>query len=83
MLDMFGIAFYEPDTYSKAQPDDALRREGIATTLIESLQALGAVRSTYVIFLQADYGDDPAIQFYPRLGVREDVLHFDIDVNQN
>jgi hypothetical protein len=32
----------------------------------------------YVIFLQADYGDDPAIALYTKLGIREDVLHFDI-----
>jgi hypothetical protein len=26
----------------------------------------------------ADYGDDPAIALYTKLGVREEVLHFDI-----
>lgn len=31
-----------------------------------------------VIFVQADYGDDPAIALYTKVGVREDVLHFDI-----
>jgi hypothetical protein len=33
-----------------------------------------------VIFVQADIGDDPAIALYTKLGVREDVLHFDIAV---
>ena len=28
--------------------------------------------------VQADYGDDPAIALYTKLGVREDVMHFDI-----
>jgi aminoglycoside 3-N-acetyltransferase I len=28
--------------------------------------------------VQADHGDDPAIALYEKLGVREDVLHFDI-----
>jgi hypothetical protein len=28
--------------------------------------------------VQADYGDDPAVALYTKLGVREDVMHFDI-----
>jgi aminoglycoside 3-N-acetyltransferase I len=31
-----------------------------------------------VAFVQADLGDDAAIALYTKLGVREDVLHFDI-----
>jgi aminoglycoside 3-N-acetyltransferase I len=34
-----------------------------------------------VIYVQADLGDEPAIRLYQSLGVREDVLHFDIPVN--
>jgi len=30
--------------------------------------------------VQADHGDDPAIELYSKLGVREDVIHFDIEV---
>jgi hypothetical protein len=30
--------------------------------------------------VQADYGDDPAIALYTKLGEREDVMHFDIKV---
>jgi len=56
----------------------AHRRKGIATALIAELQAIGAKRGAYVIFVQADYGDDPAIALYTKLGVREDVMHFDI-----
>ncbi|MEO8175321.1 MAG: AAC(3)-I family aminoglycoside N-acetyltransferase [Sphingomicrobium sp.] len=56
------------------------RRRGIATALIEELKAVAAARGAYVIFVQADRGDDPAIALYSRLGVREDVLHFDIPV---
>ena len=56
------------------------RREGIATALIHQLQNLAAARGAYVIFVQADHGDDPAIALYTKLGVREDVLHFDIAV---
>jgi aminoglycoside 3-N-acetyltransferase I len=48
--------------------------------LIEALKNIGARRGAYVIFVQADIGDDPAIALYTKLGVREDVLHFDIAV---
>lgn len=54
------------------------RRQGVATALIGALQRLAAARGWYVIFVQADLGDDPAIALYTKLGVREDVLHFDI-----
>ena len=57
----------------------AHRRQGIATALIEALQKIAADRKAYVIFVQADPGDDPAIALYTKLGKREDVLHFDID----
>lgn len=56
------------------------RRQRIATGLIEALQGIAAARGAYVIFVQADPGDDPAIALYTKLGVREDVLHFDIAV---
>lgn len=54
------------------------RRQGIATAMIEELKQIAVGRGIYVIFVQADYGDDPAIALYTRLGVREEVLHFDI-----
>jgi aminoglycoside 3-N-acetyltransferase I len=57
---------------------EAHRRQGIATALIAELQATGSARGAYVIFVQADYGDDPAIALYTKLGIREDVMHFDI-----
>lgn len=54
------------------------RRQGIATALIEELKRVARAKGAYVIYVQADHGDDPAIALYTRLGVREDVLHFDI-----
>jgi aminoglycoside 3-N-acetyltransferase I len=54
------------------------RRQGIATQLINQLQKIAAERGIYVIFVQADHGDDPAIALYTKLGTREDVMHFDI-----
>ena len=57
------------------------RRRGIATALIQDLRSIARADGAWVIFVQADYGDDPAIELYTGLGKREDVLHFDIDVH--
>jgi ribosomal protein S18 acetylase RimI-like enzyme len=56
----------------------AHRRRGVATAMIRSLQALAAARGICVVFIQADQGDEPAIALYSKLGVREEVLHFDL-----
>ncbi len=58
--------------------DSAHRRHGVATAMIERLKRLASTRGIYVIFVQADHGDDAAIALYTKLGIREDVLHFDI-----
>lgn len=60
---------------------EAYRRRGIATALIEHLKPIARTRGAYVIYVQADYVDPPAIALYTKLGVREDVMHFDIDVD--
>lgn len=54
------------------------RRRGVATALIGRLQRLARDLGAYVIFVQADHVDAPAVALYTKLGVREDVLHFDI-----
>ena len=54
------------------------RREGIASALIDELRQIAANIGAWVIYVQADYGDDPAIALYEKLGCREDVMHFDI-----
>jgi ribosomal protein S18 acetylase RimI-like enzyme len=54
------------------------RRQGVATAMIETLRQLAAAKGIYVIFVQADYGNDAAVALYTKLGVREDVMHFDI-----
>jgi aminoglycoside 3-N-acetyltransferase I len=59
------------------------RRKGIATALIEVLKNIAAERGAYVIFVQADHVDQPAIELYTKLGIREDVLHFDIAVKKS
>jgi aminoglycoside 3-N-acetyltransferase I len=57
------------------------RRQGLATALIRLLQRIGKERGAYVIYVQADLVDEPAIRLYQSLGTREDVLHFDIPVD--
>lgn len=62
---------------------EAHRRQGIATALLEAVRDVAASRGAHVVFVQADPGDDPAIALYSKLGVREDVLHFDIPVERS
>ena len=78
-LDKFEPARSEIDIYDLAVAE-AHRRRGIATALIERLRDIAAGRGAWVVYVQADHGDDPAIALYESLGVREDVLHFDIPV---
>jgi aminoglycoside 3-N-acetyltransferase I len=56
------------------------RRRGIATALINQVTDMAAKRGAWVVFVQADKGDEPAIALYDGLGEREEVLHFDIRV---
>lgn len=77
VLRKFEQARKEIYIYDLAVADDR-RREGIATALIGELQRIATEIDAYVIFVQADHGDDAAMALYEKLGAREDVLHFDI-----
>jgi aminoglycoside 3-N-acetyltransferase I len=86
-----GIAAYELHKFEQERSEiyiydlavaAAHRREGIATALIQELRKIALARGAYVIFVQADPVDAPAIALYTKLGTREDVLHFDINVLQ-
>ncbi|WP_306113393.1 MULTISPECIES: AAC(3)-I family aminoglycoside N-acetyltransferase [unclassified Roseovarius] len=57
------------------------RRQGVATALIETLRKIAREQGAWVLFVQADYGDDPAVALYTKLGQREDVMHFDIPID--
>jgi aminoglycoside 3-N-acetyltransferase I len=59
--------------------DAAHRRHGVATALINLVREIAARCGAWVVFVQADYGDDPAIALYEKVGRREEVLHFDIE----
>jgi aminoglycoside 3-N-acetyltransferase I len=85
-----GLVAYAFDKFERARREvyiydlavlEGHRRQGIATALIEHLKDMAAQRGAWVIFVQADHGDEPAIALYTKLGVREDVLHFDIAID--
>lgn len=56
------------------------RRRGVATGLIGELRSIATELGAYVIFVQADLTDAPAVALYESLGTKETVHHFDIDV---
>ena len=85
-----GIVAYELKKFEQERSEiylydlavaEAHRRQGIAERLVRALEGVAAACGAYVVFVQADHGDDPAIALYTKLGTREDVLHFDIDVD--
>ena len=57
------------------------RRQGVATALIAAVQEIGRDKGAWVVFVQADPPDEPAVALYDKLGTREEVLHFDISVS--
>jgi aminoglycoside 3-N-acetyltransferase I len=82
-----GIAAYELQKFEQKRSEVYLydlavaaahRRRGVATALISRLKEIAGARGAWVIFVQADLVDAPAIALYTKLGTREDVLHFDI-----
>jgi len=82
-----GLAAYELEKFERARSEiyiydlavrESDRRRGVATGLIHALGRIAQDRGAYVMFVQADRGDDPAIRLYESLGTREDVYHFDI-----
>lgn len=85
-----GIAAYELRKFEQQRSEiyiydlavaETHRRQGIATALVNELKKIAAARGAYVMFVQADVDDAPAIALYTKLGIREDVLHFDITVS--
>jgi aminoglycoside 3-N-acetyltransferase I len=84
-----GLVAYELDKFERARRElyiydlavaELHRRRGIATALIERLREVAIQRGVWVIYVQADYGDDAAIALYDKLGTCEEVMHFDIEV---
>ena len=82
-----GLVAYELPKYEQARSEiyiydlavaEGCRRRGIATAMIAEIRRIAAVRGAWVVYVQADYVDAPAVALYTKLGVREDVMHFDI-----
>lgn len=84
-----GLAAYELRKYEQPRSEvyiydlavaEPHRRQGIATALIREVCSIAKQRNAWVVYVQADLTDPPAIALYTKLGTREDVLHFDIPV---
>jgi aminoglycoside 3-N-acetyltransferase I len=86
-----GLVAYELEKFERERREvyiydlaveEAHRRQGIASALVARLGEIATQREAWVMYVQADYGDAPAIRLYEKLGVREDVIHFDIGVSK-
>jgi aminoglycoside 3-N-acetyltransferase I len=84
-----GLAAYELDKFEQDRREiyiydlavaESHRRRGIAAGLIGELKRIASERNVYVIFVQADLMDGPAIALYESFGTKETVHHFDIEV---
>ena len=85
-----GLAAYELEKFERERREiyiydlavaELHRRRGVARGLIGALKDAARARGAYVIYVQADQGDVPAIRLYESLGTKEDVHHFDFIVN--
>jgi len=85
-----GLVAYELDKFERARREYYIydlavsakyRRRRIATMLIKYLREIAARRGGWIVYVQADRGDEPAIALYQKLGIRDEVLHFDIAVD--
>jgi aminoglycoside 3-N-acetyltransferase I len=85
-----GLAAYELDKFEQDRREiyiydlavaQSHRRRGVATGMIGELKRIASKRDVYVIFVQADLWDGPAIALYESLGTKETAHHFDIDVH--
>jgi aminoglycoside 3-N-acetyltransferase I len=82
-----GLAAYELDKFEQDRREiyiydlavaEGHRRRGVATGMIGELRRIALERNVYVIFVQANLEDGPAIALYESLGTKETAHHFDI-----
>lgn len=58
--------------------DEAHRRKGIGEALVNETRRIASDIGAWVVYVQADRVDPPAVALYTKLGAGEDVLHFDM-----
>jgi aminoglycoside 3-N-acetyltransferase I len=84
-----GVAAYELDKLEQDRREIYIydlavaaphRRRGVARRLIHELGQIASGREVYVMFVQADLTDAPAIALYAGLGTQTTAHHFDIAV---
>ena len=84
-----GLAAYELKKFEQERSEiyiydlavsDAHRRKGVGTGTINALRKIAASQGAYVIFVQSDLEDGPAIALYRSLGTMKLANHFDIKV---
>ena len=80
-----GLAAYELDKFEQDRREiyiydlavmESHRRRGLATGLISELRKIASERNVYIIFVQANTEDGPAIALYESLGTKETALSF-------
>ena len=80
-----GLAAYELDKFEQDRREiyiydlavaERHRRRGVATALIGELRTIASQRDVYVIFVQADPQDGPAIALYESLGTKRNGASF-------
>lgn len=57
---------------------EGFRQQGLATSLITETQMIASDIGAWVVYVQADCEEPPAVALYTKLGTREEVLHFDL-----
>lgn len=85
-----GLAAYELEKFEQDRREifiydlavaEKHRRKGIAAGLINELKNIAKTRKAYVIFVQADEGDEAAIGLYESFGAKERTFNFDIPID--
>lgn len=87
-----GLVAYQFDKFERERSEiyiydlavaPAHRRRGVATNLIKTLQRTAMRQKAWVIFVQADRGDVPALKLYESFGKKEPTYNFDIPVKKS